>query len=580
MPVQGSCYCSNRDKRMARIDSRLLFLTTSPRSPEKMWPEIELLLRHFGGRPWNAATQRAFMDVLRDEQFFNGRGEKDPAFSARDRINRAPKSLGLVVLTPDISLTPAGKVLLSSKRKEETFLRQLLKFQLPSPFHRPTARAANFCVKPYLEILRLIRTMGTLKFDELQIFGMQLTDWHLFDSIVRKIEAFRMARTSFYGNYRRFKHDYLYKELEQVFAGRIAQGQTHTRESRDTSLDKFLRTQASNMRDYADACFRYLRATGLVNVSHVGKSLSIVPERCEDVDFILRTVDREPCFVDDEQRYVSYLGDAALPKLLTDDPGSLIKKLRMEFPSAVFDEEMPIDALKDFLADLMEKRKVGKLLQEVREIKSYKLYDDIQGTFEQIKRGELYDAPLMLEWNTWRAMTMLDGGDIKANLKFDDFGTPIAPAQGNRPDILCDYGDFLLSVEVTLASGQRQYETESEPVSRHLGRIKNACGKPCFCLFIAPTINDACVAHFYALHQMNISYYGGKSVIVPLPLDVFQAMLEESYKAERKPTPERVRSFLESSEALVKESEDERQWYAGIQKLAKEWLSSYNTPRP
>lgn len=95
------------------------------------------------------------MDVLRDEQFFNGRGEKDPAFSARDRINRAPKSLGLVVLTPDISLTPAGKVLLSSKRKEEAFLRQLLKFQLPSPFHRPTARAANFCVKPYLEILRL-----------------------------------------------------------------------------------------------------------------------------------------------------------------------------------------------------------------------------------------------------------------------------------------------------------------------------------------------------------------------------------------------------------------------------------------
>lgn len=76
---------------MARIDSQLLFLTTSPRTPEKMIPEIELLIDHFAGSYWNNETQNAFMEILRDEQFFNGTGEKDPAFSARDRINRAPK---------------------------------------------------------------------------------------------------------------------------------------------------------------------------------------------------------------------------------------------------------------------------------------------------------------------------------------------------------------------------------------------------------------------------------------------------------------------------------------------------------
>ena len=32
---------------MARIDSKVLFLTTSPRTPEKMIPEIELLVEHF-----------------------------------------------------------------------------------------------------------------------------------------------------------------------------------------------------------------------------------------------------------------------------------------------------------------------------------------------------------------------------------------------------------------------------------------------------------------------------------------------------------------------------------------------------
>ena len=179
---------------MARIDSQLLFLTTSPRTPEKMIPEIELLITHYAGKQWNRETQCGFMDILRDEQFFNGRGDKDPAFSARDRINRAPKSLGFVTLSPTISLTSAGVSLLRTKRKEEVFLRQMLKFQIPSPYHKPSQNASTFCVKPYLEMLRLVRTMGTLKFDELQIFGMQLTDWHDFETIVHKIECFRISK--------------------------------------------------------------------------------------------------------------------------------------------------------------------------------------------------------------------------------------------------------------------------------------------------------------------------------------------------------------------------------------------------
>ncbi len=565
---------------MARIDSQLLFLTTSPRTPEKMIPEIALLAQHFTGREWNAETQKAFMELLREEQFFHGRGANDPAFSARDRINRAPKSLGFVELSPRVRLTPAGEALLSSKRKEEVFLRQLLKFQIPSPYHQPTARAACFRVKPYLELLRLVRTIGTLSFDELQLFGLQITDWHLFDRITQKIRAFRQAKKAHEGDYKRFVHHVFRAELELVFARRIARGETRTRESQDASLERFLRTQARNMRDYADACVRYLRATGLVSVSHVGKSLSIVARRCEDVDFILQTVDREPCFVDDRQRYAAYLGDAETPRLLTDDVGRLTAKLRAEFPAAAVDEREGLAGLKKTYADLCEARRRTALHHEVADIKDYKLYDDIQHIYAQIKRGELYDAPLMLEWNTWRAMTMLDGGEVRANLVFDDFGQPMSPAQGNQPDIVCDYGDFVLTVEVTMASGQRQYEMEGEPVSRHLGRLKRNCGKPCFCLFIAPTVNEACVAHFYALHQMNISYYGGKSVIVPLALDTFQKMLEASYRAVRKPVPAQVWGLHEASVALVKMSADEAQWYAGLRDWAASWLNNETLPRP
>ena len=558
---------------MARpIDSKVLFLTTSPRTPEKMIPEIGLLVGHFAGSPWNNDTQHAFMDILREEQFFNGKGENDPSLSARDRINRAPKSLGFVTLSPHISLTPAGEALLISNRKEEVFLRQMLKFQVPSPYHKPTVRAASFCVKPYLEMLRLVRTMGTLKFDELQIFGMQLTDWHNFENITRKIEMFRIARTEYQGSYKTFKAEYLRRELTRIFEDRIASGKTRTRESNDTSLEKFLKTQSSNMRDYADACFRYLRATGLVNVSHVGKSLSIVPERIEDVDFILQTIDREPCFVEDERSYVAYLGNAEFPRLLTDDKQQLIAKLHTGFPQAEFNPNADTGVLKNLFADLTEQRKNNTLRGQVIDIKNYKLYDDIQNTFRQIKKNELYDAPLMFEWNTWRAMTMLDGGEIKANLNFDDFGKPLSKAQGNMADIVCDYGDYLLTVEVTMASGQKQYEMESEPVSRHLGKMKRDSGKPCYCLFVAPTINEACIAHFYVLHNTNIAYYGGESVIVPLSLNIFQKMLEDSYKASYTPNPKQVRCFFEYSKELAKACKNEKIWYEQIQEKALNWL--------
>lgn len=484
----------------------------------------------------------------------------------------APYHLGFVNFVFCAELTSVGYSLLASRRKEEVFLRQLLKFQIPSPYHKPSPLAADFWVKPYLELIRLIRELGTLKFDELQIFGMQMTNWHKFDEIVRKIEAFRSKKLENKGNYRGFKRDYIYGELQTLFADRIAEGKIKTRESKEVSLEKFLATQSGNMRDYADACFRYLRATGLVSVSHIGKSLSIVRERTDDVDFILKTIGRDPVFVDDEVRYVSYLGDAAQPRLFTDDRDVLLARLRKEYPYVKTGDGLSTEKLKDLLADCIDRQKASAIDEQVRSIKDYKLYDEIQHTFEHIKSNELFDAPLMLEWNTWRAMTMIDGGEIKANLNFDDYGKPLSTAQGNMPDIVCDYGDFLLSVEVTMASGQRQYEAEGEPVSRHLGKMKKNTGKTCYCLFVAPRINEACVAYFFSLYQANISYYGGRSVIVPLPLDTFQKMLEDSYKVGYIPDPARVKSVFEYSESLAASGCDEKQWYDGVMRKAENWL--------
>ena len=165
-------------------------------------------------------------------------------------------------------------------------------------------------------------------------------------------------------------------------------------------------------------------------------------------------------------------------------------------------------------------------------------------------------------------------GNINANLKFDDNGQPMSTASGNTADIVCDYGDFLLSVEVTMQTGQRQYEMEGEPVSRHLAKLKKEQDKEAFCFFIAPKINDACIAHFYTLHLTNISYYGGKSVIIPLELSVFEKMVEQSGKASYEPNSEQVRRLCQYSMKVAQSASSEAEWYQAIRNKALNWLTA------
>ena len=559
---------------MAYLKSKTLFFTTSPRTPLKMISEIQVLYNNFEGKKWNTNTQIEFIKKLAEESDFDGKGsEKDMAFSARDRINRAPKALGFVDLKPCIKLTEAGENFISGKRTEEVLLRQLLKFQLPSPYHKePEEFKGIFCVKPYLEIFSLIYELGTISFDELMIFGMQLTHYNKFDSIVADIKTFRRMKLYAEMSYKTFRGKYLKEQVERIYADDINVGNTKTRESRDKSIDKFVTTKSRNLRDYADACFRYLRATGMVEISQRGHSISIMPEKRKEVEFFLSMVDRKPIYIDDEANYKKYLFDGSLPELYSDNRLRLIEQVQEVTGKSSGLEEQTTNELKDILENAIANKKKKIISKQIKELKEYKNYADVMDTFDDIKNNVLYDAPLMLEWNTWRAMTMLDGGEIKANLKLDDKGQPMSTAAGNMSDIVCDYGDFGLAVEVTMQSGQKQYETEGEPVSRHLAKLKKETGKDAYCLFIAPKINESCIAYFYALHTMNIAFYGGKSVIVPLELDVFINMVEQSYKAGYVPNPQQVKSIFEYSLEQAKKSADENEWYAKVKEKVLNWL--------
>jgi hypothetical protein len=566
---------------MARIDNKALFFTTSPRTPAKMIPEIRLLHELFEGRKWNSATQEEFIASLAKSDFFEGTGSpKDKAFSARDRINRAPKALGFVDLKPYIALTDAGQALISGKRPQEIFLRQLLKFQLPSPYHTENSRiTGTFYVRPYLEIMRLIRELEYITFDELKIFAVQLTDYRKFDGIKAAVLAFRTDKEAHRGVHSRFVNDVWTAAVMSIYSDNINAGKMRTRETTDASLKKFIATKKSNLRDYADACFRYLRYTGLVSVSQRGRTISFFDSKLPEADYILSTVGRNPVFIDDETAYKNYLFSATTPVLYVDNKENIVDTLMRtgEFTKRELINKS-IGDLKDLRDEIILRKKEAVISAQIEEIKTYALYNEINDIYYEILHKKCLNAPLMLEYNTWRAIAMLDGGTVKGNFISDDEGQPLATAQGNMPDIECDYGEFVLSIEVTMQSGQRQYETEGEPVARHYAQMKKRAGKEGYCLFVAPTLNPWALGYFYSLNKINLPLYGAKTRIIPLELEQFMRLVDTAYNYQNekniRPNPFDVQRFLNSAIEQMEHSSNETEWSERIQDCIDQWLAA------
>ena len=327
--------------------TRTVFAFTSPRTIEKIIPEIEVLIDEFEGQEWNTDTQIAFFYKLFASEFYDGNKMPDNiALAARDRITRAPKALGFVDLKPKIRLTDVGNQLLSGKRLHEVIAKQLLKFQLPSPFHKiPIGR--NFNVRPYLELLRLVKELGNISKTEIAIFFVQMTHYNKFESVIAAIKQFREDKTIDKRNRKVFTEERFTEEILKIYSDEIKSNDLKTRESGDGSLAKFIKTKRSNHIDYADAFIRYLRATQLISFDKKTFRLIIAPSRILEVDYILKNIERSAINYKTEIDYKRYLFNPSSLLLLTDNRQYLEKRLAKL--SVVFDAKINIDNLKDLL---------------------------------------------------------------------------------------------------------------------------------------------------------------------------------------------------------------------------------------
>lgn len=548
--------------------TRHLFAFTSPRTIQKIIPEIRLLAQNFGGEQWTKQVQREFYEDLFVSDFYEGESKaKTPDLAARDRITRAPKALGFVNLKPIIELTEAGKQLISEKRINDTITKQLLKFQLPSFYHKIN----RFNVKPYLEFLRLVNVVGSLSKTETALFFLQLTKIDKFDTVVNKISKFRADKGNWKGNRKAFIEQCFKVEIAEIFAEEIANKNFNTRQSTDKSFAKFVKTKKQNMGDYADAFIRYVRATQLITFEKNTYRVIIAPSKVQEVDFILKKIDRNPIAFATEKEFKSYLFSADNIQLLNDDKKLLIAKLLKL--NVKVDATLSLEKLKDLLEHTEENIKKQKIEETSIQLKNYKEFDDIIDVFSKIQKREVPDPPLYLEWNVWRAMTMINYAiTVNGNFTIDTDGVPLNTASGNKADIEIEYDTFKMIVEVTLSSGNTQYNMEGEPVARHFGTMQNNSKKPVYCFFIAPKISEGALAHFFNLNRLNTKAYGGKTRIVPMNVSNFMNFITTAKNANFS-NSKQLHTYLDR---VVKENHtanDEVVWFDKIQKSLETWTT-------
>ena len=556
--------------------SKTLFFPTSPRSPHKIINEIRLLVDNFSGKPWSKENQKRFASLLSKADFFEGNMKENDDFGARDRINRAPKALGFIDLDK-ISLTPAGKKLLSDKRVNEIFIRQFMKFQLPSPYH--IDKEGRYNVKPYLEVLRLIYELDGLSKNEIAMFGMQLINLKLYENIKNQIKDFRKEKDSKkYTKKREFIFESYKKVIHKIYAEEISEEDFDLRQSSDNDLDKFISTKKANLVDYADAAIRYLRATGLVSFNIQSLKVEVKEDKIEDIVFLLNSVERKPVILSKE-KYKEYLFDDSNISLFVDNRIKIIQRISELGAFLIMKEairklpdlsKMNLEQLKDILEEFEFKKTNLIISHQKAELQTYSEYDDIIRVYDTISGGEIADPSLILEWNTWRAMAMLNDGNIQGNFKIDTDGSPLFTAPAKVPDIECDYRDFSITVEVTLSRGNKQYDMEGEPVARHLADIKRKLKKDSYCLFVAPTISEATLAHFYVLHSKKIAYYGGNAKIIPMDLDIFIKILAHA-KSKKQISSVNLKTYLEFLSKKALETQDEQEWNKLIKDTADKW---------
>lgn len=444
--------------------------------------------------------------------------------------------------------------------QQECFLRSLASYRIPSIIE---GKYQGPSFSPLRFVLRLMHGLeaagqdASLSFPEFGLFVQTSTPAEGIDAIIQKIIAFRDGRERAKGNVRAYDR----KFYEEIAAG-IDRG-------------------TSTLDDYADLSLRYLKATGLFRTA--GRGIALSPTRAQ-LAALLRE-EREPSLIDKEFLHSLWFGarlptdDAASSRSVVRDLVSQLKGrgIQVEAPppeTPLPDLEARRHELEARLAQLDEKEYADGQAKQMDEILAWLQAIPSRGT-AKLPNGETIsipkgEGPAYLEWAVWRAFLAIDSlcnpPWQARRFQIDQDFLPVSCAPGGGPDMVFEFDDAIIVVEVTLTASSRQEAAEGEPVRRHVAQYAEEAGKPVFGLFIALQI-DSNTAHTFRSGDWYLADDSKLSLdIVPLTLADFHDFLASGRRRLSK-MPGLLRQLL--IECRAKANQDAPQWKRSISGIVK-----------
>lgn len=392
-------------------------------------------------------------------------------------------------------LTIAGNKLLEAEsiaEIEDIYTRQFACYELPDGLEKSFPDGN---MKPFILFLQVSKRL-----DELEENGLNKLETELF------LQKFRdhneELHTNIVDEVIQFRNDLDELESEE-------RRETINQYLEDFYTDIDMSLDSRSVRDYADTTFRYFSLSGLF--TRIEDTLVIRPNKKEFVDKLLET---EPLFNYNEDPVIYfdhfYKNNYPIP---TDEKEFALKEIRYLKNEIRNEENLLLEQADnisedDDLSDIQELRfkliEYNKWEREedfaneqqepeaVKEILKYlrKLNDEAVEDSPDID-----DRPAFLEWAVWRSFLAIDKiiSPIHETRRFPidyDF-LPRNTAPGGGADLVFEFKNYVLAVEVTLTTSHRQMAVESEPVRRHtVGYKEQYPDKDVYCLFIAPDVDN------------------------------------------------------------------------------------------
>lgn len=466
---------------------------TTVRNPSRVRDGLAVLARDFRGVEWTPQAEVAFFEALVAEGVYRLSGAPIASTSAGQSGRKWASvfnQLGFARVwrrTGAVELTAVGEALLAAQGEDEiseVFLRQLLKYHLPSPIEGD-GKFDGFDVSPFWLFLRLMVQLkeagepGLTK-EEIGLFLVTTIVEDDDSGILERIRVYRTERGSLVGRVARDRYDSVrrrqtvealyveearakYEALDQavrvakagttgiesnevaqlldqvVASGKGSQTQRAARlraalkdglkdgeslaELWDTASVTWTTTRGRSLFDYADTAVRYFSMTGLFSIAG---SRVVLRESAQPLAAQLLTQGPSEYNTD---HYLEEFYDPSLPILPSDDIAFLVTQYdSVRQALGVVADDTDISKARQLKRRLTELR---AQLAELQEMEFYRrqpeCIEDIDRYFEEIADRSLLGGkaylPAFYEWNIWRCF-----------LAVNEITSPIPKTRGFKID--------------------------------------------------------------------------------------------------------------------------------------------------